>query len=126
MDHIAETYNFLNAKYGKGTYCILGRDTNDMKLDAILDLSPNLKSVVTKPTRLNPDHILDNIITDLSKWYQTPQCLPPLDADPGSGGKPSDHLIVVFEPISVVNNKPARSTREVLVRPMELISLDFG
>ena len=30
LDHIAETYNFLNAKYGKGTYCILAGDTNDM------------------------------------------------------------------------------------------------
>ena len=100
LDHIAETYNFLNSKYGKGTYCMLAGDTNDMKLDAILNLSPTLKSVVTKPTRLNPDNILDNIITDLSKWYRTPECLPPLDADPGSGGKASDHLIVVFEPIS--------------------------
>ena len=127
LDHIAETYNFLNSKYGKGTYCILAGDTNDMKLDAILNLSLSLKSVVTKPTRLNPDKILDNIITDLSKFYQTPECLQPLDADPGSGGKPSDHLIVVFKPISVLNNKPARSAREILVRPMKESGIElFG
>ena len=41
LDYIAETYNFLNAKYGKGTYCILAGDTNDLKLDAILNLSPD-------------------------------------------------------------------------------------
>ena len=82
---------------------------------------------MTKTTRLNPDNILDNIITDLSKWYRTPECLPPLDADPGSGGKASDHLIVVFEPISTLNNKPARTTREVLVRPMKESGIDiFG
>ena len=127
LDHIAEAYNFLNSKYGKGLYWILAGDTNDLKLDPILHLSPSLKSVVKKPTRLNPDRILDNIITDLSKWYQSPECLPPLDADPGSGGKPSDHQTVVMEPISVINNKPARITREIEVRPMKQSGIDlFG
>ena len=127
LDHIAETYNFLNAKYGKGLYWILAGDTNDLKLDPILHLSSSLKSVVTKPTRLNPDRILDNIITDLSKWYQIPECLPPLGADPGSGGKPSDHQIVIMEPISTINNKPARTTRMITVRPMKQSGIDlFG
>ena len=118
LDHITQTYNFLSTKYGKGLHWILAGDTNDLKLDPILSLSPNLKSMVTKPTRLNPDRILDNIITDLAKWYQAPLCLPPLDADPGSRGKPSDHLTVIMEPISVINNKPARSVREVEVQPL--------
>ena len=113
LDHIAQTYNFLSTKYGKGLHWIIAGDTNDMKLNSILNLSPNLKSVVTKPTRLNPDKILDNIITDLSKWYQTPECLPPLDADEGTGGAPSDHLTVVMSPITVLMNKPSRTTREV-------------
>ena len=81
LDHIAETYNFLSTKYGKGLYWMLAGDTNDLKLDQILSLSPNLKSLVKKPTRLNPDNILDNIISDMGKWYQSPECLPPLDAD---------------------------------------------
>ena len=93
LDHIAQTYNFLSTKYGKGLYWILAGDTNDLNLDPILHLNPNFRSVVTNPTRLNPDKILDNIITDMSKWYQTPKCLPPLDADAVSGGKPSDHLL---------------------------------
>ena len=77
------------------------------------------------PTRLNPDRILDNIITDMAKWYQVPQVLPALDADPGSGGKPADHLIVVFTPVCVLNNKPARSTREIQVRPLPQSGLDL-
>ena len=125
LDHIAETYNFLNAKYGRGLYWILAGDTNDLKLDPILHLSPSLKSVVTRPTRLNPDKILDNIITDLSKFYQIPECLPPLDADENSGGKPSDHKIVVMEPISSLNNKSARVTREISVRPMKQSGIDL-
>ena len=127
LDHIAETYNQLNAKYGKGLYWILAGDTNDLKLDPILHLSPNLKSVVTKPTRLNPDRVLDNIIKDLPKWYQTPECLPPLEADPGSGGKQSDHLIVTMTPICTINNKPARTARVINVRPMKQSGIDlFG
>ena len=126
-DHIAETYNFLNYKYGKGLYWMLAGDTNDFKLDKVLKLSPNFQSVVKSPTRLNPDKILDNIVTDMSKWYQMPKCLPALEADTGSGGKPSDHLTVVMEPISVLNNRPARVTREVEVRPLTQTGLDmFG
>ena len=68
---------------------------------------------------MNPERILDNIITDLSKWYQFPKCLPPLDADQGTGGKPSDHLTVVMIPISAVNNQPARTMREIEVRPLK-------
>ena len=125
LDHIAETYNFLNAKFGRGLYWIMAGDTNDMKLDMILNLHPSLKSVVTQPTRLNPDKILDNIITDLSSFYQSPECLPPLDADEGSGGKPSDHKIVVMEPINAINNKSARITRNIVVRPLKQSGIDL-
>ena len=125
LDHIAQTYNFPSTKYGKGLYWILAGDTNDLKLVSILNLSPNMKSVVLSPTRLNPDRILDNIITDMSKWYQTPKCLPPLNGDVGSGGKPSDHLTVIMEPICVLNNKPARTTREVTVRPLKQSGIDL-
>ena len=127
LDHIASTYNFLSTKYGKGTYWLLAGDTNDLKLDNIINLSPNMRSMVKKPTRLNPDNILDNILTDMAKWYQEPDCLPPLAADEGSGGKPSDHLTVIMVPIDVLNNKPGRTKRQVLVRPIKQSSIDsFG
>ena len=54
LDHIAEVYNMLKAKYVKGLYWVLAGDTNDLKLGPILRLNSNLKSVVKKPTRLNP------------------------------------------------------------------------
>ena len=71
---------------------MLAGDTNDLKLDAILNLSPTMKSLVKKPTRRNPDSILDNILTDMAKWYQSPECLEPLDADPGTGGKTNETI----------------------------------
>jgi hypothetical protein len=93
LDHIAESYHLLNSKYQSGLFFILAGDTNELKLDSILNLSPNLKQLVSTPTRLDPDRILDPIITDLSKYYQNPICLPPLDNDPDKDGVPSDHLM---------------------------------
>ena len=117
IDHISDVYNQMGVKYQKGLYWIIAGDTNEMKLDMILQLNSNMKQMVTNFTRLNPPRILDPIITDLGKYYQKPLVLPPLDNDPDKSGKPSDHKIVKMSPISNVNNKPSRSKREVTFRP---------
>ena len=108
----------MNTKYKKGLHWILAGDTNDMKLDVILQLSPEMKQLVTEVTRLNPPRILDPIITTLGKYYQKPLVLPPLDNDPNKNGSPSDHKIIKMKPISNINNKPARTKREVTFRPL--------
>ena len=123
LDHIAEVYNQLCSKFGKGLHWIICGDTNDLKLDPILHLNKNFKQVVQDFTRLNPPRILDPIITTLSDYYQLPKCLPPLDADPLSNGKPSDHMMVVMEPLSVINNKPARTKRDIIYRPFTDVRL---
>ena len=69
------------------------------------------------------EKILDPVITTLESFYQTPQCLPPLDADPETNGKPSDHRIVTVRPISAINNQCARTTRQVTVRPISELGL---
>ena len=109
----------MNSKYKKGLHWIIAGDTNDLKLESILQLNSNLKQVVQLPTRLNPPRILDPIITSLSSYYQVPKCLPPLDPDPDTNGKPADHLIVVMRPVNSLNNKPGRTFREVKVRPLK-------
>ena len=108
LDHIAETYHMLCSKYQSGLHFILAGDTNDLKLDSIMYLSPKFKQVVSSPTRMNPPQILDPIITTLAAFYQTPICLPPLDNDPDKNGSPSDHLIVYMKPIDSINNNPAK------------------
>ena len=118
LDHITDVYNHMNTKYKKGLHWILAGDTNDMKLDVILQLSPEMKQLVTEVTRLNPPRILDPIITTLGKYYQKPLVLPPLDNDPNKNGSPSDHKIIKMKPISNINNKPARTKREVTFRPL--------
>ena len=118
LDHISESYNLLCSKYTEGLYFILAGDTNDLKLDTILNLSPNMKQVVSDFTRLNPPAMLDPILTTLSKFYQKPICLPPLDPDPLSNGSPSDHLMPLMLPLSTLNNRPARTKRKVTIRPL--------
>ena len=78
-----------------------------------------------KPTRLNPDNILDNIITDLSSWYQEPICLPPVDADIGSRGKSSDHLTVVMELVTNFYNRASRTEKKVEFRPIKQSGVDL-
>ena len=117
LDHIAQVYSVLSAKYKQGVHWIICGDTNDLKLDNILVLNSTLKQVVQNPTRLNPPKILDPIITTLSGLYQVPECLPPLDSDPDKDGRPSDHLMVLMSPICVINNKPARALHKITYRP---------
>ena len=119
-DHIAEAYNILSSKYKKGLHFIIAGDTNELNLQPILNLTPHLTQIVNKPTRKDPvtgvEKILDPIITTLASYYQKPQCLPPLDADPECNGKPSDHRIVIARPVSAINNQCARTTKDIKVR----------
>ena len=117
FDHIAESYHLLTAKYGSKLQFIIAGDTNRLNLSPILALSPHFKQVVTVPTRLNPDAILDIIITSMSKFYQAPVTKPPINNNVDNG-KPSDHLVVVMEPITSALECPPRVYRTVQYRPL--------
>ena len=69
------------------------------------------------PTRLNPDRMLDPIITTMSKYYMDPETKPPINPDVNSNGKPSDHLVVIMRPISASYEIPPRVYRTVQMRP---------
>ena len=116
LDHISQTFHLLTAKYGDGLHFTLGADANKLDLTSILSLSPNMKQLVVTPTRGKA--ILDPILSTLGLWYQTPVSLQPLQADPGTGGATSDHMISIMRPISMVNNKPCRENRKIKVRPL--------
>ena len=122
LDHISDAFNILSAKYGNGLHFCIAGDTNELKLEPILNLTPNFVQVVSKPTRIDPvsgrENILDPIITTLAPFYQEPKCLDPLDPDPDKNGKKSDHRIVLFKPISSLEQKTTRQTRIIKVRPI--------
>ena len=52
----------------------------------------------------------------LSKYYQRPVCRPPLKSD--SQVTKADHLMVEAEPITAINNVPARQVHQVKIRKM--------
>ena len=118
LDHISQAYNIILSKYGEDIDFIIAGDKNDLKLDQILSLSNKFRQVVVNFTRFNPPAILDPIITTLSVFYQVPKVLPPLDPDPDKTGVPSDHHIPVMRPINNSEFRPARTYKEVKVRPM--------
>merc|ERR1712127_960894 len=68
--------------------------------------------------------MIDPVIMTMSSYYMEPQVIPPLDADPDKDGKPADHKIVLQKPISTIENKSARITREIKVRPMPQSGID--
>ena len=108
----------MSTKYGRGIHFVIAGDTNDLKLDSILSLSPNFRQIVKDWTRLDPPAILDPIITTLHSYYQVPLCLPPLDSDADKNGTESDHRIVVSRPINVINNRCGREIKKIKVRPL--------
>ena len=46
LDHISESFNILSKKYGKGLHFVIAGDSNDLKLDSILSLSPKMCQIV--------------------------------------------------------------------------------
>ena len=116
LDHISQAYSTLCAKYGAKLGFIIEGDFNRLKLEPLLNLSPDLRQVVTTITRTNPDAILDKILTNLHAFYLSPTTISPLDNDEGVSGKPSDHLIVVFKPLSTENPTQVKQYKTIKYR----------
>ena len=74
--------------------------------------------VVKVPTRLNPDVMLDPIITTMWRMYLPPITKPPLDNDQDKQGKPSDHLVVLMYPLNKQMACPVRVKKVVTSRPL--------
>ena len=72
LDHLNQAFNLISTKYGNDTHFIIAGDTNDLKLDNILNLSHNMKQLVTDFTRLDPPALLDPIMSTLGSYYQRP------------------------------------------------------
>ena len=128
LDHISDTYTFLTRKYGLGTHFILAGDSNDLKLEPVLNLNHRFVQIVQHNTRMNPPALLDPVLMTLSQFYQVPVCLDPLAPDSTSLGSQSDHKMVLVRPLTTLNNKSARITIEVRTRPITKPGLDkmFG
>jgi hypothetical protein len=67
--------------------------------------------------------ILDPIITTLKKFCCDPVTKPPINPNSSKTGKPSDHLVVVMEPITATLQIQPRSYRTIESRPINFAGL---
>ena len=104
-DHISVVFHQISSRISNGLYSLICGDANCLKLDPILNLSPQLKQIVDKPTR--GDKILDPIITDLHRFYLRPTIEAPLQVDANELGEDSDHKMVLLRPLNNIENKIA-------------------
>ena len=96
----AETTEFLDvlsnaiteAKMSSEGWFLLGGDWNHRPLNAILDLYPDLKQILSPPTRKN--NLLDIIYSNISPYTKTVGVCSPLE---GEFGQKLDHKIVIVE-----------------------------
>ena len=114
LDHIAEVFHTMSSRY-KNIHWIICADSNELKLDAILNLSPDLKQIVKGITRVSSQSMLDPVMTTLHSFYQTPKLEKPLDSD-DSSGSPSDHMMVLVEPLNTVENKKIITKETINIR----------
>ena len=100
---------------------IMGADKNKMDITPILNCGLRLKQTVNKFTR--QDKIIDILIMNLSKFYNSPIVAPPLNPDDPSKAKPSDHSVPVAIPHTDRYNPPVRNYTYHTYRPLPLSSL---
>ena len=115
IDHIVGTLQVLCIQYPDSGIFICG-DKNSMDLKPILNCGLKLKQVVDKPTRNGK--VLDVIITNISKFYNSPIIVPPLSPDDPQSGKESDHFVPVIIPHTDKFIPPIRNYKVIKYRPL--------
>ena len=94
LEHIALNYSELRVKH-KDFFFLIGGDKNDLDSRKLLDISPTLHMMNTKPTHGNKN--IDVLISDMAHLYHESVILPsvPTDIPPShqGGGQPSDHSV---------------------------------
>ena len=114
-DYLVGTLQMLSTKYPEAGI-IMGADRNGMDISPLLNCGLRLRQTVDKPTRQGK--ILDIIIMNLSKYYNSPLIAPPLSPDNPDTASPSDHSVPVAVPHTDRNNPPSRTFTYHTYRPL--------
>ena len=114
-DHLVGTLQMLNTKY-PDCGIIMGADKNRMNIQPILNCGLHLKQLVDRPTRNGV--ILDVIISNLGRFYNSPIICPPIGPDDPTKGKLSDHWVPVCTPHTDRYSAPHRTWRGHTYRPL--------
>ena len=114
-DHIVGTLSMLTVKYENSAIFVCG-DRNNFDITPLLNNSLKLKQIVSLPTRKNK--ILDICITNMSKYYNTPSIVSPVEPDDLNNGVPSDHSVPFCVPHTDPSKPPKRQWKKVVFRPL--------
>ena len=118
IDHIFINLNKLRILHpGSGT--IMVADVNNLKVERILSMDPSLKSINKKPTR--KEKCLDVVITDLHRFFEVPDIIPPVPVDRGEKGVPSDHMGTFTKPRSNHTKPPQNNHKTIQPMPNSLM-----
>ena len=109
-DHIVGTLSMLTVKHENSAIFVCG-DRNNFDITPLLNNSLKLKQIVSLPTRKNK--ILDICITNMSKYYNTPSIVSPVEPDDLNNGVPSDHSVPFCVPHTDPSKPPKRQWEKV-------------
>ena len=107
VDHIGVNF-FKQKSLHPNSFFVCGGDKNDLNSRLLVDISPTLHQIVTKPTYKNS--VLEVIITDMGHLYSEPVVRPPVQPDDPNHGVPSDHAIALALPL-LKAGEPAKRDR---------------
>ena len=117
IEHIGVNF-FKQKALHPNSFFVCGGDKNDLNSKLLLDISPTLHQIVTKPTHKNST--LEIIVTDLGHLYQEPVIRPSVEPDDPNNGVPSDHSIALALPITSSAEPPKRETIFKYIRPFTI------
>ena len=99
-----------------GAAVIISGDRNDLSIERLLSVDPNLRQIVKHFT--HGTKILDVILTNIGMFYNEPIIVDPVPVDNPANGVPSDHRGVIVNPIVDASHPPHRSKSTKIFRPM--------
>ena len=124
LEHLTLTLQSLLVTHPSAGVIISG-DRNSIEITRLLQIDPSLRQIVTKNTRNMK--ILDVILTNLHRYYHTPDIVPPICPDVPGRGAPSDHSGVIAAPY-ITSTQPHRTSkvrRQIRPIPESLLEV-FG
>ena len=113
--HITLTLQSL-LKIHKDPGIIISGDWNSLDISFLLSADPSLRQIVKVPTR--GSNILDIICTNISRFYDDPQIILPLQPGEHGWGAPSDHSGVLATPNTTQNQPLSRNKIKKKIRPL--------
>ena len=123
-DHIVTNLHYLSSIYPNSAL-ILGADKNSMDISPIIDSGLKLRQMVGMNT--HGQKIIDIIIMNTAKFYNSAVIKPPINPDNPLRAKPSDNSVPVCIPHTDRYNPPTRHYRIIKYRPLPYFSIrKFG